>query len=72
VHPREVVKSVIAHQSAAVILYHNHPSGSTEPSQADEGVTKRLKAALATIDVRVVDHLIIADGIFSFSEHGLL
>lgn len=72
VYPREVVKSVIQHQSAAVILYHNHPSGVAEPSERDEQVTQALKAALATIDVRVLDHLILGDQFFSFAEHGML
>ena len=72
VHPREVVKAVIAHNAAAIVLYHNHPSGSSEPSAADELITRRLKDSLAFIDVRVLDHLIIAESIFSFVEHGLL
>jgi DNA repair protein RadC len=72
VHPREVVKSVIAHHSAAVILWHNHPSGLAEPSAADEAVTRRLTAALALIDVKILDHLIVAEKIFSFAEAGLL
>lgn len=60
VYPREVVKEVLAHNAAAVILAHNHPSGVAEPSQADERITRRLKAALELIDVRILDHLIIA------------
>ena len=72
VHPREVVHSVIQHGSAAVILYHNHPSGVSEPSPADQGVTRRIRAALDLIDVRVLDHLIVADPVFSFSQAGLL
>jgi DNA repair protein RadC len=72
VHPREVVKSALAHNAAAVVLFHNHPSGLTEPSAADELITRRLKEALALIDVRVLDHLIIAESIYSFAEHGLL
>ncbi len=72
VHPREVVKSALAHGSAAVILFHNHPSGATDPSQADEFITTRLKEALALVDIRVLDHLIIGEGVFSFSSHGLL
>jgi len=52
--------------------YHNHPSGLSEPSAADELITRRLKEALALIDVRVLDHLIIAESIYSFAEHGLL
>jgi DNA repair protein RadC len=73
VHPREVLRQTLAHNAAAVILAHNHPSGVLEPSQADELITRRLKEALALLDVRVLDHLIVGDGVcFSFSEHGLL
>jgi DNA repair protein RadC len=72
VHIREVVHSVIQHRSAVVIAYHNHPSGNSEPSRADEHVTRRLKEALALIEVRLLDHVIVAERIFSFSEAGLL
>lgn len=72
VHPREVVKAALLRNAAAVVLYHNHPSGLTEPSSADELITRRLREALALIDVRVLDHLIIAESIFSFAEHGIL
>jgi DNA repair protein RadC len=72
VYPREVVQSVIKHRSASVILYNNHPSGASEPSQADQAVTRRLKAALSLIDVKILDHLIVAEQIFSFSQAGLL
>jgi DNA repair protein RadC len=73
VHPREVVKAAIARNAAAVILAHNHPSGVAEFSQADELITRRLKEALALIDVRVVDHVLVAGaGTQSMSEHGLL
>ena len=72
VHPREVVKSALAHNASAVVLYHNHPSGLTEPSAADELITRRLREALALIDVRVLDHLIVAEAIYSFAEAGLL
>lgn len=73
VHPREVVKEALAHNAAAVILAHNHPSGIAEPSQADELITQRLTQALALVDIRVLDHLIIGDGVCeSFSERGLL
>src|SRR5579862_9201317 len=73
VHPREVLRQTLAHNAAALILAHNHPSGVLEPSQADELITRRLKEALALLDVRVLDHIIIGDGeSFSFSEHGLL
>jgi DNA repair protein RadC len=73
VHPREVVKSALKHNAAAVILAHNHPSGVAEPSQADELITQRLKQALGLIDIRVLDHLIVGDGVCeSFAERGLL
>ena len=72
VHPREVVKRALHHNAAAVILAHNHPSGVAEPSQADERITQRLKAALALIDVRVLDHFIVGDDVVSFVERGLL
>lgn len=73
VHPREVVKRALEHNAAAVILAHNHPSGIAEPSPADESLTKRLKNALALVDIRVLDHLIIGDGqTVSFAERGLL
>jgi DNA repair protein RadC len=72
VHPREVVKAALGKNAAAVVLYHNHPSGLTEPSAADELITRRLKEALALIDVRVLDHLIVAESVFSFAEAGLL
>jgi DNA repair protein RadC len=73
VHPREVVKEALKHNAAAVIFAHNHPSGVAVPSQADELITQRLKDALALINVRVLDHLIIgSEGITSFAERGLL
>lgn len=73
VHPREVVKHALARNAAALILAHNHPSGVAEPSQADELITRRLKDALALVDIRVVDHLIVGDGVCeSFAERGLL
>ena len=72
VYPREVVKAVLQRNAAAVILAHNHPSGVTEPSQADIRITERLKKALALIDVRLLDHIIIGDGHTSLSERGLV
>ncbi|MDX9768348.1 MAG: DNA repair protein RadC [Ectothiorhodospiraceae bacterium] len=72
VHPREVVRRVLAHNAAAVILAHNHPSGVAEPSAADARITQRLKDALALIDVRVLDHLIVGDESVSLAERGLL
>ena len=73
VHPREVVRRALAHNAAALILAHNHPSGVAEPSRADELVTRRLRDALALVDVRVLDHLVVGDGeVASFAERGLL
>ncbi len=73
VYPREVVKKALAHNAAAVIFAHNHPSGISEPSQADKLITDKLKQALALIDIRVLDHFIIGDGMpYSFAENGLL
>lgn len=73
VHPREVVRRSLELQAAAVIFAHNHPSGVTEPSQADLQITQRLKEALALVDVRVLDHFIIGDGdATSMAEQGLL
>ena len=72
VHPREVVKEALKHNAAAVIFAHNHPSGVAEPSQADQAITRRLKDALALVDVRVLDHFVIGDGVVSFAERGLL
>jgi len=74
VYPREVVKAALANNAAAVILAHNHPSGIAEPSAADEMLTQNLKAALALVDVKVLDHFIVAGtGVpLSFAERGLL
>jgi len=73
VYPREVVKESLARNAAAVIFAHNHPSGIAEPSRADELLTTTLKQALSLVDVRVLDHFIVAgDDILSFAERGLL
>ena len=74
VYPREVVKKALAHNAAAVVLAHNHPSGVAEPSSADSQLTRELKQALALIDVRVLDHFIVAGTAspLSFAERGLL
>ena len=72
VYPREVVRAAINHNAAAVIFAHNHPSGVAEPSRADEQITRRLKDALALIDVRVLDHMIVGDEVVSFAERGLI
>lgn len=73
VFPREIVKAALRHNAASILLAHNHPSGVAEPSHADEMLTTALKAALALVDVRVLDHFIVAGtGILSFAERGLL
>ena len=73
VHPREVVKAALSVNAAAVIFAHNHPSGLSEPSQADMRITERLKDALALVDVRTLDHFVIGHGQqMSFAERGLL
>ena len=73
VHAREVIRAAIKHNAAAVIFSHNHPSGIAEPSQADIDLTQELKKALALIDVRVLDHMIIGDKCaISFAERGIL
>jgi DNA repair protein RadC len=73
VHPREVVRVVLESNAAAIVAFHNHPSGQASPSHADELVTRRLREALQLIDVRVLDHLIIGDNQgYSFAETGLL
>ena len=73
VYPREVVKLALKHNAGAVVLTHNHPSGAVEPSRADEFLTSSLKSALAMVDVRVIDHVIVsATGALSFAERGLL
>ncbi|MDH4049304.1 MAG: DNA repair protein RadC [Gammaproteobacteria bacterium] len=73
VYPREVVKQALKVNAAAVILAHNHPSGIAEPSQADERITRRVKAALELLDIRLLDHLVIGDGTStSLASRGLL
>jgi len=73
VYPREVVKAALAHNAASVIFAHNHPSGTPEPSAADHALTQALKQALALVDVRVLDHFIVAGHhVHSFAEHGQL
>ncbi len=73
VYPREIVKLALAHNAASVIFAHNHPSGEPNPSQADRALTKTLAEALALIDVRVLDHFIVAPGAsLSFAEQGIL
>ncbi len=73
VYPRELVKGALARNAAAVVVAHNHPSGHAEPSHADQHLTQTLKSALSLVDVRMIDHLVVAGGQFvSFAERGLL
>jgi DNA repair protein RadC len=73
VHPREIVKLALKRNAAAVIVAHNHPSGIAEPSQADELITQRVKEALALVDIRLLDHIIVGDGVsVSLAERGLI
>ena len=73
VHPRVVVQRSLELNAAAVVFFHNHPSGVAEPSHADEAITRRLRDALALVDVRVLDHFVVAAGeSVSFAERGLL
>ncbi|WP_423196653.1 MPN domain-containing protein [Cupriavidus sp. H19C3] len=73
VYPREVVKDALMRGSSALVLVHNHPSGVADPSRADEALTQALKSALSLIDVRVLDHLIVAGPtVLSFAERGLI
>ena len=73
VYPREVVKRALQCNAAAVILAHNHPSGICVPSEADKGITDKLKQALSTIDIRILDHIIVGHmETYSFAEHGAL
>ena len=73
VYPREIVKAALAANAAAVIFAHNHPSGAAQPSQADELLTRNLKEALALVEVKVLDHFIVAPGAcLSFAERGMI
>jgi DNA repair protein RadC len=73
VYPREVVRAAMKHNAACVVLAHNHPSGNATPSRADEALTHTLKAALALVDVRVLDHFIVTTGeALSMAERGLM
>ena len=73
VHPRVVVQQAMEVNAAAMVFFHNHPSGVAEPSHADEMITRRLKEALALVDVRVLDHFVVSAGeSVSFAERGLL
>lgn len=73
VYPREVVKTALAHNAAAVILVHNHPSGDPQPSQADITLTRKLKEALSLVDIRTLDHIVVGhEGCVSLAEQGHL
>ena len=72
IYPRDIVRAAIKYNCKAVILAHNHPSGVPEPSRSDEEITQKLKSALALIDVKIIDHMVIGDNIVSFAERGLL
>ncbi len=73
IYPRVVVQRALELNAAAIVFFHNHPSGVAEPSNADEAITRRLKAALALVDIRVLDHFVVSAGeSVSFAERGLL
>lgn len=72
IYPRDVVKAVLDAGAAAVIFAHNHPSGNSEPSEADKRMTSKLTAALQLIDVRVLDHIVVGETCYSFAEQGLI
>jgi DNA repair protein RadC len=72
VYPREVVRRALALNAGAVVFAHNHPSGSSDPSRADELLTQALKSALSLVDVRVLDHLVVGATVTSFAERGML
>ncbi len=72
VFPREIIKRVLALESGSILCFHNHPSLETQPSNSDRALTKKLQQALTSIDVSLLDHIIIGDGYYSFSDKGLL
>lgn len=72
IYPREIVKRVIKLKAASIILLHNHPSGDPEPSQQDEKITMKLGMCLSSIDVQLVDHIIIGDGFYSMADAGFV
>jgi DNA repair protein RadC len=73
VYPRIVVQSALAHNAAAVILAHNHPSGVAEPSRADRVITERLTQAMSLVDIKLLDHFVVGDAeVISFAERGWL
>lgn len=72
VYTREIVKKALKYNSNSIIFVHNHPSGVSEPSNADKQITKRLQDALHLVDIRVLDHFIVGNKIYSFAENGLM
>ena len=70
IYPREIVKRVLALKACAVVMAHNHPSGSTEPSNDDRLITRKILIALATIDVQLLDHIVVGDSYFSMADNG--
>jgi len=72
IHPREIFRNAILNKAVSVLLCHNHPSGEPEPSRADETITLRLKEALALVDIRLLDHLIVGDQCCSLAERGVM
>jgi len=72
VWPREVARSIVSRNTACVICYHNHPSGVAEPSDSDRRMTTQLAKVLLMLDVRLLDHLIVGDTVYSFAHHGLV
>lgn len=72
VHPREIIKRALHHNAAALILTHNHPSGNSAPSQADRGITDRIIQAAKLMEIRVLDHIIVSNDFYSFTENGLI
>jgi DNA repair protein RadC len=72
IYPREIVKAALVANAAAVIVAHNHPSGQPEPSTADKRITERIQSALALVDIRVLDHIIVGDSCYSFAQSGEL
>ena len=72
IYPREIIKKVLEHECVNLIISHLHPSGNLSPSNSDRAVTKKLQTALSSIDVDLLDHIIIGNGFYSFSDQGLL
>jgi len=72
IYPREIAKKVLSLRAGAVVITHNHPSGHIQPSSQDRQITRKVAMALAAIDVSLHDHIIVGDGYYSFSEHGLM